>query len=340
MKIMNIESIKNTLGHAAIVVILIVAVIIAFYFYGIRMPGKSYTGPLPALSPAEQKLRDRLRDHVRELSVQIGERNAHKPEKLEQAAAYIEQQFDSFGYVPKSEIINDKGNRNIVVDLYGKKDRNRILLVGAHYDTTWLTPGADDNASGVAALLEIARAFHDEQLPITIRFVAFVNEEFPWYGTHNMGSLYHALHARQTNENIVGMFSLEMLGYYSDRPRSQYYPKIVRPFYPRRGNFIAFVSNLLSRQLLIDSITAFREQADFPSQGLAAPSWLVPGIRRSDHASFWSNGYKAIMITDTANYRNYGYHNAGDTSGTLDYDRMTRVVQGIMKVLVTLADKY
>ena len=340
MKIMNMALIKNTLMHAAVIVTLIAVLIIAFYFYGIRMPGKSYDGPLAALSPAAQKLRDRLSDHVRELSVQIGERNAHKREKLEQAAAYIEQQFASFGYVPKSEIVNDKGNRNIVVDLYGKKDRNRILLVGAHYDTTWLTPGADDNASGVAALLEIARTLHDKQLPITIRFVAFVNEEFPWYGTSNMGSLFHATHARQTNENIVGMFSLEMLGYYSNQRRSQYYPKMVRPFYPRRGNFIAFVSNILSRQLLVDSITAFRTQEDFPSQGLAAPAWLVPGIRRSDHASFWLNGYKAIMITDTANYRNYGYHNAGDTYKTLDYDRMTRVVEGITKVLVTLANKY
>ena len=340
MKIMNITLIKNTLAHTAIIVILIAVLIAGFYFYGIRMPGKSYAGPLPALSPAAQKLRDHLSDHVHELSVQIGERNAHKPEKLELAADYIEQQFASYGYVPKSEIINDKGNRNIVVDLYGKQDRNRILVVGAHYDTTWLTPGADDNASGVAALLEIARAFHAMQLPITIRFVAFVNEEYPWYGTSNMGSLFHATHARETNENIVGMFSLEMLGYYSDEPRSQYYPKIIRQFYPRRGNFIAFVSNLLSRQLLVDSITAFRDQEKFPSQGLAAPAWLVPGIRRSDHASFWINGYKAIMITDTANYRNYGYHNAGDSFNTLDYDRMTWVVQGLMKVLETLSHKY
>lgn len=340
MKIMNVELIKKILAHAAVIVILIVALLAGFYYYGIRMPGKTYTGPLAPLPPASQQLRDRLSEHVRVLATEIGERNTSKPENLEQAADYIEQQFATFGYVARPEIINDKGNRNIVVNLYGRQDRNRIIVVGAHYDTTWSTPGADDNASGVAGLLEIARAMHDKQLPITIRFVAFVNEEYPWYGTNNMGSLYHATHARESNENIVGMFSLEMLGYYSDERRSQYYPRVVRQFYPRRGNFIAFVSNLLSRPLLVDSISAFRAQVDFPSQGLAAPRWLVPAIRRSDHASFWVNGYRAVMITDTANYRNYGYHNMADRHNTLDFDRMTRVVEGIMKMLETLAGNY
>jgi len=340
MKIMNTELIKTVLGHAAVIAILIAALLVGFYYYGIRMPGKSYEGPLLDLSRESQLLRDRLSEHVEVLATEIGERNANKPEKLEQAADYIEQQFSSFGYVPKSEIINEKGQRNIVVDLYGKQNRNRILVIGAHYDTTWSTPGADDNASGVAGLLEIARAFHNKQLPITVRFVAFVNEEFPWYGTNDMGSLYHATHARESNEDIAGMFSLEMLGFYSDERRSQYYPRIIRHFYPRRGNFIAFVSNILSRPLLTDAISVFRAQTEFPSQGLAAPRWLVPAIRRSDHASFWINGYQAIMITDTANYRNYSYHNIGDKHDTLDYDRMTRVVEGLMKMLETLAERY
>lgn len=340
MKIMNMELIKTVLAYAAGFAVLIAVLLTGFYFYGIRMPGNSYEGQLPPLSTAAEQMSGRLLEHIRVLATNIGERNSSHPEKLEQAADYIEQQFAAYGYVPKSEIINDKGDRNIVVDLYGRQDRNRILLVGAHYDTSWMTPGADDNASGVAGLLEIARALHGQQLPITIRFAAFVNEEYPWYGTNNMGSLYHATHARESNENIVGMFSLEMLGYYADGRHSQYYPRIVRHFYPRRGNFIAFVSNLLSRQLLVDAISAFRAQADFPSQGLAAPRWLVPAIRRSDHASFWVNGYRAVMITDTANYRNYGYHNMADKPGKLDYDRMARVVEGITKMLEALASRY
>lgn len=337
---MKTELIKNILTNISLIIILVVILIVSFYFYGIRMPGKSYDGPLPALSTESEALRDRLNEHIRVLSVEIGERHPGKRPALEQAADYIEQQFISSHYVPKSQIINGKGYRNIVVDLYGKKDRDKIILVGAHYDTTWVSPGADDNASGVAALLEIARSFHKKQFPITIRFVAFVNEEFPYYGTNDMGSRYHAQHARDRNENIVAMFSLEMLGFYSDLPRSQFYPKVIRPFYPGQGDFIAFVSDLVSRPLLMDAISSFREQVRFPSEGLAAPQWLVRGIRRSDHASFWANGYPAVMITDTANYRNYGYHNVGDTHDTLDYDRMTIVIEGIMKMLETLVYQY
>jgi Zn-dependent M28 family amino/carboxypeptidase len=328
------------LANAAVILILAAAGVIAFYFYCIRMPGEPYAGPLPSLSAESEQRLERMRATVRFLAHDIGERNPGKPDKLEQAAEYIEQQFRDSGYVPNSENINAKGQRNIVVDLYGKRSRDRILLLGAHYDSSWMTPGADDNASGVAALLEIARAFRDMQFPITIRFVAFANEEFPYFGTSDMGSLYHAQRARDQREKIVGMFSLEMLGYYSDAYRSQYYPKIIRSFYPRRGNFIAFVSNTVSRPLLVDAITLFRERVQFPSQGLAAPQWLVRGVRRSDHASFWANGFQAVMITDTANYRNYGYHNAGDTHDTLDYERMTLVVDGIMTVIEQLAQKY
>ena len=337
---MKSELLRNVLLNTGVIIVLIGILLTAFYYYGIRMPGRSYAGPLPAMTPGLNQLRDRLREHVKVLAGDIGERNQGKLDKLKQAADYIERQFAALAYVPQSEIIDAKDNRNIVVDLYGRKNRNRIIVVGAHYDTTWYTPGADDNASGVAALLELARILHDQQLPITIRFVAFVNEEFPYYGTIDMGSLYHAQHARETNEDIVGMFSLEMLGFYSDHPRSQYYPHLIRSFYPRQGDFIAFVSNLVSRPLLKNAITAFRAQARFPSQGLAAPQWLVPAIRRSDHASFWANGYPAVMITDTANYRNYGYHNVGDTYTTLDYDRMARVVAGLGLMLETLARQY
>jgi Zn-dependent M28 family amino/carboxypeptidase len=328
------------LAYAALLLVLSGALAGAFYFYGIRMPGVSYSGPLPALSAESEMRRERLRAHVQVLAQEIGERHPGAPHKLNQAADYIERQFAEFEYVPQSEIINAKGYRNIVVDLYGNENRNAILVIGAHYDTTWLTPGADDNASGVAALLEIARSFRGRPLPITLRFAAFANEEFPYYGTPDMGSLYHAQRAREQEENIVGMFSLEMLGYYSDQPRSQTYPRPIRAFYPRTGNFIAFVSNIVSRPLLVDAITAFRDQARFPTQGLAAPQWLVRGVRRSDHASFWMHGFQAVMITDTANYRNYGYHNVGDTPDTLDYDRMTMVVEGIMAMLEILAGEY
>jgi Zn-dependent M28 family amino/carboxypeptidase len=308
-----------------------------FYFYCIRMPGQSYQGPLPEPDAQLQASAERLREHVRVLADKIGARNVWKPEKLRQAAQYIEDSFTALKFVPKSEIVNNKGNRNIIVDIYGSKYRDRIIVVGAHYDTVPSSPGADDNASGVSALLELARTFRDKKLPVTLRLAAFVNEERPFFGGGQMGSLFNAKRSRELGEHIIGMYSLEMIGFYSDAPRSQYYPRPVRRFYPRTGNFIAFVGNLMSRDFLHQSLSAFRRSAEFPSQGLVAPQLLVPDIRRSDNAAFWFHGYPAVMITDTSNFRNWNYHNAGDKYGTLDYQRMALVVQGLSGMLEAVA---
>lgn len=337
---MNKALIKAVLTNLTLVIILAIAVCATYYFYGVRLPGSSYTGPLPELAGPAAVMKEQLEGHVRVLSQEIGIRHHSNSGSLEKAADYIEQQFTSYQYVTKSEIINTEGHRNIVVDLYGKQDRDKIILVGAHYDTTFTSPGADDNASGVAALLEIARALQAKDLPVTIRFVAFVNEEFPNYGTEDMGSRYHAQRARDMDEDIVGMFSLEMLGYYSSEAGSQRYPRIIRPFYDRPGEYITFASNLVSRPLLLDAITDFRAQAQFPSEGIAAPKWLVRWIRRSDHASFWAYGYRGVVITDTARYRNRNYHKVSDRYDTLDYVRMTVVVDGLVKMLESLAYRY
>jgi len=239
--------------------------------------------------------------------------------------------------VPKSEIVNNRDHRNVIVDIYGSKVRDRIIVIGAHYDTVPMTPGADDNASGIAALLEIARAFRTEKPAVTLRFAAYVNEEEPFFGGNSMGSLFNARRSKERGENIIGMYSLEMLGYYSDERKSQYYPRTVRRFYPRTGNFIAFVGNLKSRRFLHDSIYSFRELASFPSEGLVAPQILVPDIRRSDNAAFWFHGYPAVMMTDTSNFRNWNYHGVGDKYETLDYGRMAMVVEGLVKMLAAMA---
>ena len=336
-----IKSIITRIIRVTITVLtLALGLVISFYHYGIRMPGESYRGPVPELSANTTELRDRLSNHVRVLAVDIGNRRGGRGSSQQRAAEYIEQEFADMGYVPRLEIFTEHEFINVVVDHYGSEDREKILLIGAHYDSNWTSPGADDNASGIAGMLEIARMFRETRLPLTVRFVAFANEEFPFYGTDEMGSLHHASQARERNEEIIAMFSLEMLGFYADGPESQYYPWIISPFYPRTGNFIAFVSNVLSRPLLIDTIATFRTQVAFPSEGLAAPQWLVRAIRRSDHASFWVHGYRAIMITDTANFRNYGYHSAGDTHSTLDYHRMALLVEGLAGVFQTLASQY
>ncbi|HEX6529859.1 MAG TPA: M28 family peptidase, partial [Burkholderiales bacterium] len=265
------------------------------------MPGKSYAGPLPPLSGEDRALSLRLRLHVAALAA--NERNAD----LETPARYIEHALRSFA---TQEFTS--GGRTVRNIETGSGD----LVVGAHYDTVPGSPGADDNASGVAVLIELARL-----VPSGVRFVAFANEEAPYFLGPEMGSF---VYARERGAKVRAMFSLEMLGYYSDAPGSQNYPAPLSMFYPERGDFIAFVGDLGARSLVRRSIESFRKHARFPSEGLAAPSF-IPGIAWSDHWSFRKHGYPAIMITDTAFYRYPHYHRASDTPDKLDYERMARV---------------
>ncbi len=310
---------------------------IALYL-SIKMPERSYQGDLPDLSEQQLFLSKKLRDHVWFLAEEIGERQYKKSGSLDLAADYIEKQLLSTNLVPYHQEFGDKSEyRNVIAEHYGREKPDEIIVVGAHYDTVWFTPGADDNASGVAALIEMARALAEISLSKTVRFVAFANEEHPFFLTNKMGSLVHAKRAAEREERIQAMLSLEMLGYYSDEPNSQEYPRPLRWFYPRTANFIAFISNFGSRGLLHRIIASFRKTTPFPTEGLAAPLVLVPDIRRSDHAAFWAYGYQAIMVTDTAVFRNTGYHNVGDVPRSLNYEKMSRVVSGLIEVVKVLA---
>jgi len=312
---------------------------IGLIYFATTMPGENHTARLPPVAAGTAALARRLQAHVLVLASDIGERNASNLPKLNQAADYIEKQFQLSGYVPASQTYAEEQFRNITVDIYGQERRNEIIVVGAHYDTTWLTPGADDNASGVAGLLELASLLQDKKLRRTIRLIAFTNEELPFFGTDKMGSRISAKRSYDRQENIIGMFSLEAIGYYQDGPGTQFYPRIIRPFYPDTGNFIAFVGNLSSRAFLHAAIQAFRDTSHFPSEGLAAPQWLVPDIQRSDHSSYWYYGFPALMVTDTANFRNRHYHKAGDSDSTLHYEYMARVVHGLSVMLESLAQQ-
>ena len=332
------ESRLAFLGITFLLVVLIAGgLAAAAVYYCIHMPGRSLRGSLPPLDPQQKQMREDLTRHVRVLAGDIGERRSEHGDSLDRAADYIEAQLRSFGYVPAVREFGDKPYRNISVELHGREKQDQVIVVGAHYDTVRGTPGADDNASGVAGLLEIARALQGKRFPRSVRFIAFCNEEEPFYGTDDMGSRVSAEHSRDRGENIVAMFSLEMIGYYSDEPGSQRYPGVIRPFYPDRGDFIAFVGNLDSRNVVHRAIAVFRQQRVFPSEGMVAPEWLVPDIRRSDQASYWAFGYPGVMITDTSNFRNYGYHNMGDTWKTLDYGRMARLVTGLTAMIRGLA---
>jgi Zn-dependent M28 family amino/carboxypeptidase len=268
----------------------------------------------------------------------IGERTTEKNEKLNSAAQYIKYYLGQteMGLIVQVYDIDGQRVENITAEVKGSKRPEEIIVIGAHYDSARNSPGADDNASGVAALLEISRLMKDLNPGRTVRLVAFVNEEPPYFQTEQMGSRVYARQAKQKNENIIAMLSLEAIGYYSDKPGSQSYSSIVRHLYPDTGNYIAFIGNLKSRSLVRSCIDAFRRTADFPSEGAVLPAW-TPGADWSDHWSFWKEGYPALMITDTAPFRNPYYHKPEDTPEKLDYDRMARVVNGLVKAVMELS---
>jgi len=316
----------------------ILAVCLLLYLM-ISMPGQSVTGSLPELDARQESLANRLQNHVNILANIVGPRHEEIPENLERAAGYIITQFSAIGYTPKVSTYADGRFQIIDINLAGKSRADEIIVLGAHYDSARTgTPGADDNASGVAVLLELARALKEQDLERTVRFVSFPNEERPYFDTPMMGSWIAANRSAQADENIVGMFSLEMLGYYTDEPGSQQYPPIIRNLYPDTGNFVAFVSNMESRGFLKESIAAFRLENSFPSEGMAAPEALVTDIRRSDNSAYWDNGYFAVMVTDTSNFRTPYYHQLSDTPDTLDYDSMARVTEGLAGMVKRLAN--
>lgn len=306
--------------------------------YMTSMPGESCRGPLPPLSDEERLLRDRLESHVRALAGEIGERNVYRSGALEAATAYIRRALSESGYeVFEQPFAAGRWPvKNLEAVLAGTDEGGESVVIGAHYDTAAGSPGADDNASGVAALLELARTARRKPARRTRRFVAFVNEEPPFFLTGAMGSRVYALRARACKEPIAAMLSLEAIGYFSDVPGSQKYPFPVNFFYPKTGNFIGFVGNLSSRSLVRRVVSIFRDRGRLPSEGIAAPA-AIPGISWSDHRSFWKEGYRAIMVTDTALYRNPHYHRHSDRPETLDYERLARVVTGMDAVLDDLA---
>jgi Zn-dependent M28 family amino/carboxypeptidase len=275
---------------------------------------------------------------VQVLAGEIGVRSDDAYANVVRAAAYIDGVLRSLGYavVPQEFTAGGRTYRNLEATLAGTTLRHEVVLLGAHYDTAEEARGADDNASGVAGVLELARRLAGAPQARTVRFVFFPNEEPPWFATGAMGSRHYAKEARARNDRIVAMLSIESIGYYDTQQGTQRYPFPLNLAYPDVGDFIGFVSNLKSRGLLHRAIAAFRAHARFPTQGAAAPAW-VPGVWWSDHWSFWLEGYPAIMITDTAPYRNPFYHTPADAPDKLDYARMARVVDGLTHVVRELA---
>lgn len=325
------------------------------------MPGKSYAGPLPPLSKNEQQSANRLKEHVEMLAGTIGARSLSRaPQGLELAATYVDKTFKQLGYEPESQeytvdsvkvkdvedYARDHGKdvavfgktvRNIIATLQGTTKPNEIIVIGAHYDSVFDSPGANDNATGVACLCELARALAQEKVARTIRFVAFTNEEPPFFASTDMGSTRYANLCASRKENIVAMLSLETMGFYTDKPNTQKYPAMLGSIYPTTGNFIAFVGNVNSSDLVRKCVGGFRKSVEFPAEGLAAPD-AVPGINFSDQQGFWQNGYPALMVTDTAFLRYEHYHTRFDTPDQVDYDKLSRVMTGLLPTIKSLAN--
>lgn len=316
-----------------------------YYFYTcVRMPGSIHHGQLPPLTVEEADLEPRLRAHVEMLAGTIGARSlTFSPDGLERSANYIERTLRSIGYQPTFQEFEvseptalSKKTRNIIAELPGETDEYVDLV--AHYDGVYDCPAANDNATGVAALLELARLFfRTKGLKPTIRFVFVTNEEPPFFRTEDMGSRRYAKLCKQRGDNIVAMYSLETMGYYSSEPGSQGLESLkpLDSFFPSVGNFITFVGNLRSRQHVRQSVEQFRCSCHFPAEGIAAPA-SVPGVDFSDQQGFWDEGYPGIMVTDTAFLRYKHYHTNEDTPDKVQYDNLARVTSGFRSMLLKL----
>ncbi len=298
--------------------------------------------PPPNSKMSVEPLAQGLRRHVDLLAGLIGPRHLGRPSSLQAAAAYIEQQFAAIGDRVKHESyeVGDETVVNLIIDRAGAAKTEQIVILGAHYDTVPETPGADDNASAVAVLIEAARLLAGRRTRRTIRFAAFTCEEPPHFYTDSMGSQIHARRCRQSHERIVGMLCLEMVGFFSTAPGCQRLPpgipSLLRWAFPRRGDFLAAVGDLRSAGLCWRFRRGFKRATRLPLFSIVLPQFIRE-IRLSDNSSFWDQGYPALMITDTSFLRNPHYHQATDTPDTLDYARMGEVTRGVAEAVAHLA---
>lgn len=315
-----------------LIILTFLILLIAFWFW--------MTQPLLSRAhPNSERTVDpsRLEAHVRKLSIELGPRDEGHIENLDRVAAYIKDEFSQTTAQVSEQVYRVQGKtyRNVVAD-FGPESAARII-VGAHYDTAGPLPGADDNASGVAGLIELARLLGRQQPPLRVQLVAFSLEEPPYFRTTGMGSSVHATSLRNQNVQVRVMISLEMIGYFSDAPNSQSFPiGVLSAFYPSKGNFISVVGRLSDGLLVRKAKSAMRNATPLPVYSINAPQF-VPGVDFSDQLNYWHAGYSAMMITDTAFYRNRNYHTPEDTAEKLDYKRMAMVVEGVYAVVVELA---
>jgi hypothetical protein len=293
------------------------------------VPGAKTESSLSAVDPA------RLKAHVSMLSVTLAPRDHGHPQNLDRVAAYIAKEFKKATETVSEQPFQVYGQTYRNVSAFFGPDTRERIVIGAHYDSAGELPAADDNASGVAGLIELAHLLGKAPLKTRVELVAYTLEEPPYFRTQHMGSAVHAASLKQQNIPVRLMLSLEMIGYFTDAPNSQSFPvNILNLFYPSQGNFIAVVGKIGQGAAVRRIKRAMRSASPLPVYSINAPPAL-PGIDFSDHCNYWDAGYNAAMITDTAFYRNSRYHSAQDTPDTLDYQRMAMVVQGVYATVLS-----
>lgn len=320
---LNRKKIVNTIA-------IILAIFLLLAWIVVVQPSCSHNKPVKEVVNTEL-----LKKHVKFLTTDCFPRNSSTPGQLEKAALYIEESFIKSGCAVERQKVLARGGdySNVIARLNVGKGHK--MIIGAHYDSCWSTPGADDNASGVAGLLELAGLLAKKDLPYEIELVAYTLEEPPYFGGLMMGSAVHARGLNRNKEKIDGVIVFEMIGYYSDTFLSQKYPiPMLYLYYPFQGNFITVVGSMSQREFTKRIKIGMQGSTDLPVYSINAPTSL-PGIDFSDHRNYWLYDYQAVMITDTAFYRNTAYHKSNDTPDRLDYDRMGKVVLSVYQHLIT-----
>ncbi len=320
-------------GAGILLVLAALIAVTAWYMLGV--PGKSFSGPVPRATTAEDDLGKRLERHVVEIASKP--HNVAHYEELEKSAAYIVAILKAYGYEPQSQTFDTAGrsvrNIEVVIEPESSGPDTESIVVGAHYDSAGIAPGANDNGSGTAAVIELARLLKDfTPKAKRLRLVLFVNEEPPYDRTPDMGSWHYAKMLKERGERVVGMMSLETIGCFDDTPGSQKYPPPFGLFFPDTANFVAFVALPGGRGFMHEVLGPFRQHAEIPTIGGTAPDQF-DGVGWSDHWSFAKQGYPAIMITDTALFRYRHYHKVTDTPDKVDYGKLARITLGLEQTL-------
>lgn len=326
-----------------ILVLLLILLLIFSYWYMIKCEG-SWEG-----EPLEKKMRADLEEIKKAMQADVaylqslGPRNSESEENyrhLRQCEEWIKQRWESQGYAVKKQTFSFQGKEyaNLEIEVKGRTIPSEIVILSAQYDTLPDSPGANNNGSGVAILFQLSRLLRDHIPDRTLRFLNFVNEEDPFFGTEMMGSYQYAKRCRQQGEEIKAMLSLDALGIYKEEPRSQRLPFPFSMVYPDRGNFLAFIGNLRSRRSMVEATRGFKKGSSFPIEAGVVPEW-VEAADWSDHRSFWQFGYPGIMVTDTGKFRSIYHTTKEDTMEKMNFEAMARIVIGMYACAIHLTTR-